>query len=100
MQEEIHQVSAKAIADCDDREMADVAGTLRTVTLRPRGNSLTMEADLWDGSGSITLVWLGRRDIPGIRPGRSIVVHGRITRIKGELTIFNPVYELRSSGSD
>ena len=100
VQEEIHQVSAKAIADCDDREMADVAGTLRTVTLRPRGNSLTMEADLWDGSGSITLVWLGRRDIPGIRPGRSIVVHGRITRIKGELTIFNPVYELRSSGSD
>jgi amino acid transporter len=100
LQEEIHQVSAKPIADCGDREMADVAGTLRTVTLRPRGNSLTMEADLWDGSGSITLVWLGRRDIPGIRPGRKIVVHGRLTRIKGELTIYNPVYELRSSGSD
>jgi len=100
LQEEIHQVSAKPIADCDEREMADVAGTLRTVTLRPRGNSLTMEADLWDGSGSITLVWLGRRDIPGIRPGRKIVVHGRLTRIKGELTIYNPVYELRSSGTD
>jgi len=100
LQEEMYQVSTKPIADCDDREMADVAGTLRTVTLRPRGNSLTMEADLWDGSGSITLVWLGRRDIPGIRPGRKIVVHGRLTRIKGELTIYNPVYELRSSGSD
>jgi amino acid transporter len=100
LQEEIHEVSAKLIADCGDREMADVAGTLRTVTLRPRGTSLTMEADLWDGTGSITLVWLGRRDIPGIRPGRRIVVHGRITRIKGDLTIYNPVYELRSSGSD
>ena len=100
LQEEIHQVSPKPIADCDEREIADVAGTLRTVTLRPRGNSLTMEADLWDGSGSITLVWLGRRDIPGIRPGRKIVVHGRLTRIKGELTIYNPVYELRSSGTD
>jgi amino acid transporter len=100
LQEEINEVSAKLIADCDDREVADVAGTLRTVTLRPRGTSLTMEADLWDGTGSITLVWLGRRDIPGIRPGRRIVVHGRVTRIKGALTIYNPVYELRSSGND
>ncbi len=100
LQEEINEVSAKSIADCDDREVTDVAGTLRTVTLRPRGTSLTMEADLWDGTGSITLVWLGRRDIPGIRPGRRIVVHGRVTRIKGELTIYNPVYELRSSGND
>jgi len=100
LQEEINEVSAKLIADCDDREVADVAGTLRTVTLRPRGTSLTMEADLWDGTGSITLVWLGRRDIPGIRPGRRIVVHGRVTRIKGALTIYNPVYELRSSGDD
>jgi len=100
LQAEINEVSAKQIAACDDREIADVAGTLRTVTLRPRGPSLTMEADLWDGTGSITLIWLGRRDIPGIRPGRSIVVHGRIARIKGERTIYNPVYELRSSGSD
>ena len=78
-----------------------MAGTLRTVTLRPRGPSLTMEADLYDGSGNITLVWLGRRDIPGIRPGRKIEVRGRVTRIKGELTIYNPDYELQSSpGSD
>jgi len=100
LQEEINAVSAKQIADCADREMIDVAGTLRTVTLRPRGPSLTMEADLWDGSGHITLVWLGRRDIPGIRPGRSIVVHGRAARIRGDLTIYNPAYELRSSGTD
>ena len=55
------------IADSRHREFVDVAGTLRAVTLRPRGTSLTMEADLWDGTGSVTLVWLGRRDIPGIR---------------------------------
>jgi amino acid transporter len=100
LQEEINHVSAKLIADVADREVADVAGILRTVTLRPRGPSLTMEADLWDGSGSVTLVWLGRRGIAGIRPGRRIVVHGRAVRIKGELTIYNPDYELRSSGSD
>jgi amino acid transporter len=99
LQAEIKQISAKPIGDCTDREVVDVAGTLRTVTLRPRGPSLTMEADLWDGTGNITLVWLGRRDIAGIRPGRRIVVRGRVARIKGERTIYNPVYELQPTTS-
>jgi len=100
LQAEIDEISAKPIGDCVDREVVDVAGTLRTVTLRPRGPSLTMEADLWDGTGNVTLVWLGRRDIPGIRPGRRIVVRGRVARIKGERTIYNPVYELQPSAAD
>ena len=86
---------ATPIADAAEHEYVDVAGMLRTVTLRPRGTSLTMEADLWDGTGSVTLVWLGRRDIPGIRPGRRITVHGRMAQIKDERTIYNPSYELR-----
>ena len=57
-----------------------------------------MEAELWDGTGQVTLVWLGRRDIPGIQPGRRIVVHGRLTNRKGEPTIFNPSYELQPTG--
>jgi amino acid transporter len=88
------------IAQTRHRTVVDVTGTLRTVTLRPRGPSLTMEADLWDGTGNITLVWLGRRDIPGIEPGRRILVHGRLATIKGEPTIFNPQYELRPPGGD
>jgi amino acid transporter len=103
MQAEITQAALPGcvpIAQTKHREVVDVTGTLRTVTLRPRGPSLTMEADLWDGTGNITLVWLGRRDIPGIEPGRRILVHGRLATIKGEPTIFNPQYELRPSGGD
>jgi amino acid transporter len=100
LQAEIVEISNKPIGECGDREMVDVAGTLRTVTLRPRGPSLTMEADLWDGTGNITLVWLGRRDIKGIRPGRRIVVRGRVARIKGDRTIYNPQYELQPSAGD
>jgi amino acid transporter len=85
------------IADSQEREIVEVAGTLRTVTLRPRGQSLTMEAELWDGTGRVTLVWLGRRAIPGVQPGRRIVVHGRLARVHGERTIFNPGYELQPS---
>jgi hypothetical protein len=86
---------AVPIADCRHREVVDVAGTLRAVTLRPRGNSLTMEAELWDGTGRVLLLWLGRRDIPGIEPGRKLIVHGRMTSVKGERAIYNPAYELQ-----
>jgi amino acid transporter len=95
VQAEINEINAQPIGECGDRQVADVAGVLRSVTLRPRGPSLTMEADLWDGTGHVTLVWLGRRNIPGVQPGRRIVVHGRVARIKGERTIYNPLYELQ-----
>jgi hypothetical protein len=89
------------IADSRHREIVDVAGTLRAVSLRPRGSTLTMEAELWDGTGRVLLVWLGRRDIPGIQPGRKIVVHGRLTSVKGERAIYNPSYELQpAAGSE
>ena len=95
LQAEISEFSATPIAEALDHELVNVAGTLRAVTLRPRGTSLTMEADLWDGTGSINLVWLGRRDILGVRPGRRIIVRGRIARINDERTMYNPSYELR-----
>jgi hypothetical protein len=80
------------------REVVDLAGTLRAVTLRPYGPSLSMQAELWDGTGCVQLVWLGRRNIPGVQPGRRMVVHGRLTTINGEPAIYNPIYELRSPG--
>jgi amino acid transporter len=95
LQAEITEMNATPIGECGDRQVADVTGVLRSVTLRPRGPSLTMEADLWDGTGHVTLVWLGRRNIPGVQPGRHIVVHGRVAQIKGERTMYNPLYELQ-----
>ncbi|HEX9066050.1 MAG TPA: amino acid permease [Streptosporangiaceae bacterium] len=100
LQARIAATDATPIARVGDREQATVAGTLRAVTVRPRGSSPSLQADLWDGSGSITLVWLGRREIPGIEPGRHLEVHGRIAQHRGVRTIFNPVYELRPPGGD
>ena len=88
------------IAESQDRQVVDVAGMLRAVTLRPHGTSQVMEADLWDGTGSVTLIWLGRREIAGIQPGRRIVVHGRLTCVRGERAIYNPSYELRPAAGD
>ncbi len=100
LQAHVATVKATPIADTADREVAVVSGTLRAVTARPRGSSPALQADLWDGSGSVTLVWLGRREIPGIEPGRRMVVKGRIATIRGAQTIFNPDYELRPPGGE
>ncbi len=85
---------ATPIADSPDRQPTVATGTLRAVTARPLGSSPAVQADLWDGTGSITLVWLGRGSIPGVEPGRKILVRGRVTQIRGVRTIFNPDYEL------
>ena len=42
---------ATLIAEAPDRERVRLRGTLRTVTLRPRGGVPALEAELFDGSG-------------------------------------------------
>ena len=41
------------------------------------------------------LVWLGRRRVAGIEPGRTIMARGRVGVHDGRLAIYNPWYELR-----
>ena len=84
------------IDDTPDREMVTVQGSLRTVTLRPRGGVPALEAELYDGTGTITILWLGRRRIAGIFPGRTIRVTGRIGVHSGVRLMYNPRYDLRS----
>ena len=86
---------AVSIADAPEREPVTVNGVLRTVTLRPRGGVPALEAELDDGSGVITVVWLGRRRITGVDPGRSVTVSGCIGRQNDVPIMFNPRYELR-----
>lgn len=82
------------IGDAVDREQVRLRGTLRTVTLRPRGGVPALEAELYDGTGSITVIWLGRRQISGVVPGRSLEIQGRIGRHDGQRIMYNPRYEL------
>src|SRR4051794_35137508 len=83
------------IDEAPDREPVTVQGSLRTVTLRPRGGVPALEAELYDGSGTITILWLGRRRIAGIFPGRTIRVSGRIGIHGGARVMYNPRYDLR-----
>ena len=82
------------IADAPSRTPVQLRGHLRTVTLRPRGGVPALEAELYDGTATLTLIWLGRRRIAGISPGQSMRVGGRIGRHEGLRIMYNPRYEL------
>lgn len=82
------------LAQIPDRARARVAGTLHSVTLQPRAGIPGLEADLYDGSDTVTLVWIGRRRIAGIDCGRRLVATGRVTSVDGRRVMFNPRYEL------
>lgn len=71
-----------------------VAGSLRSVSLRPRAGVPALEAELADGTGQLTLIFLGRRAIPGVIPGRWLRVQGLVSCDDGRKTMYNPRYEL------
>ena len=100
LEHEAVRSGATCVRDIGDREKASVCGTLRTVTLRPRGGVPALEAELYDGSGMLALVWLGRRRIPGIDPGRGLVVEGRVMMSDGRRVMFNPRYRLRPAAGE
>jgi hypothetical protein len=82
---------------CRRGQMVAVSGRLRTVVYTPRTNLPTLEADLYDGSDTVTLVWLGRRHIAGIEPGRQVTARGRVAVRDDRKVIYNPYYELEAA---
>src|SRR5436190_24281249 len=77
-------------------ELVTVTGRLRTVVYTPRTTLPTLEADLYDGSDMVRLVWLGRRHIAGIEPGRAVTARGRVAVRDDRKVIYNPYYELEA----
>jgi hypothetical protein len=99
LREDVEQTGATAVVRCARGDTVTVAGRLRSVVYTPRDNVATVEAELFDGSGSVRLIWLGRRRIPGIEPGRSLVARGRLAEQDGEFVLYNPWYELKPVGT-
>jgi len=88
---------AQPAVQCRSGEQVVVLGRLRSVEFCPHGASASLEAELFDGTDGVTLVWMGRRRIPGIEPGRTIKVRGRIALRDGRKVLYNPYYELQQA---
>jgi hypothetical protein len=97
LQSDVATSGCEPLSACRKGEVVTVTGRLKSVVYTPRETVPTLEAELFDGSGSVTLVWLGRRRIPGIEPGRSLTARGRFAAFDGRRVIYNPWYELSAS---
>lgn len=83
--------------DCRCGEEVTMVGRLRSVEICPKDAAASLEAELFDGTEGVTLIWVGRRRIPGIEAGRRIKVRGRMAVRNGRKVLYNPYYELRQA---
>lgn len=95
LQKDTGRLGGTRIIDLVDRSEARVCGAVRSVTLRPRVKVPALVVEIYDGSKTLNIIWLGRRRIRGVVPGTYLSVHGRVTYQHGIPTIFNPAYEIR-----
>jgi hypothetical protein len=77
------------------RQPVRIAGEIRSVRIVPRAGADSFEATVQDGRGSVTAVFLGRRKITGLSPGRRVLLEGVVTKNRTERMIYNPVYQLQ-----
>ena len=87
---------AQRAIDCQRGQEVTMVGTLRSVETNAKGCAAGVRAELFDGTDSVILVWLGQRRIPGIESGRTLRVHGRLGQLEnGAKAIYNPHYEIQ-----
>lgn len=87
---------AQRAIDCCRGQEVTMVGQLRSVETNARGCGGGVRAELFDGTDTVMLVWLGQRRIPGIECGRTLRVHGRLGMLdNGHKAIYNPHYEIQ-----
>ncbi|ADD44175.1 OB-fold nucleic acid binding domain-containing protein [Stackebrandtia nassauensis] len=101
--DQVRAESAKSgCRSCDSLErgvVAKVSGRITTVTFTPVATMPVLEAELYDGTSTVVLAWLGRRRIVGIEPGRRLIAAGRVAiRDEDRRVIYNPWYEIADTG--
>ena len=88
--------SAQGLTALDDvamRQPVRVGGEVRSIRIVPRAGADALEATITDGHGALTAVFLGRRKILGVSPGRRVLLEGVVTRDGPVRVMYNPLYE-------
>jgi amino acid transporter len=77
------------------RERARVLGRVHTVRVQPWAGVPAFECTVVGSDGAaITVVFLGRRAVPGIAPGIELAVEGTVGSHQGRMAMLNPAYEI------
>jgi hypothetical protein len=85
-----------AMDSIEPRRRVRVGGEVRSVRIVPRAGAPALEVTVSDGRGSVVGVFLGRRKIAGLSPGRKVAFDGVAARNGKRYLVFNPIYELLS----
>jgi hypothetical protein len=85
------------IADLLSRQRSTVAGRVRAFRVQPWGGNPALECTLADETGSITVVFFGRREIGGVRLGTIMSITGVAGEHHGMRAILNPEYAIIST---
>jgi hypothetical protein len=89
-------LSSTPVSDIEPRRPARVAGEVRSVRIVPRAGADALEVTVHDGRAALTAVFLGRRKIGGLTPGRRVLLEGMVGQQDGRCSMYNPVYTLLS----
>jgi RecG-like helicase len=81
------------IAQAQPRTRVKVAGVVRRITIRPIEGFEALAAVLYDGTGEVTAVWLGRRSVHGLTLGSRLIVEGVLGKEYDQLKMVNPTFE-------
>ena len=93
---EAASTGAHRAIDCQRGQEVTMIGTLRSVQTNAKGCAGGVRAELFDGTDTVLLVWLGQRRITGIDSGRMLRVHGLVGMLEdGSKAIYNPHYEIQ-----
>jgi amino acid transporter len=82
------------IGDIEWRKRAQVQGRVTSIKTAPRGSAPTLEVEIWDETGGVSLQFLGRREIAGLEVGSQLRAEGMVGEEEGSMVILNPSYEL------
>ena len=74
------------------RRPVRIVGEIRSVRIVPRAGAASLEATVQDGRGTVTAVFLGRRKIAAMKPGRRLIAEGVATARGPERLVYNPWY--------
>jgi len=81
------------ISDCPMRESVKIAGVVKRITVFPVQGKETLEALVSDGTGEMSIAFMGRRAIPGLGLGTRMIVEGVAGELRGVRRMVNPRFE-------
>ncbi|THJ67579.1 hypothetical protein E8P82_05240 [Arthrobacter echini] len=90
-----------------ERGRIRVRGVIDRVTIAPASSSPSFSAlarldgtgrseqtDVSGVGGSVRIIWMGQRQVPGIQAGVALRFEGMLSRVGGIPTVYNPRYEI------